>query len=192
MPRHRHRMRTPRLPLAVIATALASVLVVGIGMGYPGARIESTDASWTDAQYATGSASALTVPPVTITSCRFQGVSVVPLVTTPYFELTWKFATGSGYDSTNNLIVVKSATSGLGGVLEPIVGGNGLRTIGPDASGAYTTDIETGLLGNVLGGQFDLGIVAQENFSGTIWQSVPARVAAQTNLAGLTGSCSIS
>jgi len=167
---------------------LAGALSFALAAGQPAMRVAPTDASWADAEGATATVSARTIPPATIASCQFQGTSVIPLVTTPYFELTWTFPPGSGYTATSNLIVKRSATAGLGGVLEPITGGSGLRTTGP-VNGVYTTQIDAGLLGNLLGGSFNLAIVAKQSFPAVTWEAAPATVTAQANLAGLTGSC---
>jgi hypothetical protein len=105
-------------------------------------RSGETLASWNEAEVATGTFAAITVPKAVIASCVASNIVIVGARIT----LTWSFSAAGA--STAD-VVYKGGSSLLG--LLPIAIGSGVTTSGPVA-GVYTTVFQGGLLSNTLGG----------------------------------------
>jgi hypothetical protein len=169
------RLRTFWLagPAVTVAAAALSLSAV------PSA---TTAATWTDADNASGSFQALTVPAPIIDSCTAQSI-LVNLSLRPRVTITWHYPT-TGY-TTANAQYSWSAT-GLAN-LAVLTEGNGVSTTGPVA-GVYTSTFQGGLLSGLLGASADIGI-STGHPSG--WVSKKSTAHATFPLLVGTGTCTI-
>lgn len=161
-------MKRALVGLAVLAVAAALIV----------SPPRSTLASWGDAESATGSFDALTVPPPALgPTCTLApgALGLNPVVT-----ITWTLPAGYafgdvryGYYNVTGLEVV------TGGLL-----GSVTTTGGP----TYTTKFGSGLLSGLLGGSKSVGMLIVHP-SG--WMSKWATVTASMGLAGSNPTCTV-
>lgn len=179
--KRQHRNRRCRTLLGSMIVAVAVILgLSGAGQSHVG----STHASWTSEAHAAGVLQADTIPPAELTAeCRYRrgllGIGA-------RVEIYW--AAPDGYKLEDAELL--ASTSGLGSVLEPLIGysyeGNTEST-----SEGYTTTVPTNLLGGLLGlgSELELAIVMTHK-DHEAWTSEPASVSTNAGLvAGLGGSC---
>jgi hypothetical protein len=140
--------------------------------------VRPVEASWRDAEAATASFTAKTIPPVTPAgappSCSWN-----TFVTTTSVSMQWSLP--AGYSSTAVRFVAQKGTS-----TQVITGGT--TTV---SGGVYTTTIPVSLLnavGSLLGGVVVIHVAVVDPSTG--WVSKPADYAYTMSLAGIVTSCS--
>jgi hypothetical protein len=150
-------------------TATAAVLIAAALLVAPPAP---TNASWVDAENATGSFGAYTVPPPVITSCISSNVLGAARVT-----IKWRY--GSTTPTPSSTFWFSSSNPAALALLP-----GSTTTTGPVA-GEYTTVFSSGLLGALLGGWAYVGVAATQDG----WTSTIASAAASIPLLIGVGNC---
>ncbi len=161
-------------PRARIAATLAAVGVVLAGIGV--VSVDSTDAQFTDAEYARATLQAVTIPAPVGSSCVLNpGV----LGATPSIDMYWSEPTGLTPGSTYEYGYIEN------GILVVIL-------TGPTTSGspvAYRTSFPSGLLTGLLGGRY-IATIRYRDPSG--WVSPWLRATASMGALGSNPQCAIS
>lgn len=117
----------------------------------------ATLGAWTDAEFAAGSFTALTVPAPQIDTCVASVVLVFPALLAPRVVLTWHYPF-PGYTLSNARFVYSA--SGLFNLIQVPPANVSTTPSSPTGGGPFTTTYQGGLLGGVLGGQAHVGVYA--------------------------------
>ncbi|MEV8338614.1 hypothetical protein [Leucobacter sp. NPDC077196] len=155
--------------------------IVATGLSQPP---QQTEALWTDGDSGRATFTALTVPaPVSRANCV---TTPGALGLNPRVTIYWRAPVGAtGYTSANAQYGYVSS-SGLIPVTGPLLGN--VNTTGSTPA-AYTTVVNSGLLGGLLGGSVVFGI----RFVGPGgWQSQWLVATASMGLAGINPTCTLS
>ncbi|MFJ4171716.1 hypothetical protein ACIPY3_19605 [Paenarthrobacter sp. NPDC089714] len=166
-----------RMMLAGLALALGMVLSAAN-------PLEVTEAAWERNTFATDSFGTVTIPAPTLNGqCTYNPG---PLGLNAYVRIFW--LPPAGY--TLAQAEMQASTSGLGSALAPLTGYNLTTNTTGNATTGYITDVQTNLLGGLLGlgTELQLAIVIKDPATG--WTSKSASVASNAGLiGGLGGNC---
>lgn len=176
---------------ALLGLGLSLVLTTAPGTPAPPtpaplsrAAFSVTEAAWQRSEYATGSFGTITIPAPTLNGqCTYNSG---PLGLNSFVRIFW--LPPSGY--TLAQAEMQASTSGLGSALAPLTGYNLAANTTGNATSGYVTDVQTNLLGGLLGlgTELQLAIVIKDPATG--WTSKSASVASNAGLvAGLGGNC---
>ncbi|ASN18781.1 hypothetical protein [Arthrobacter sp. YN] len=141
-----------------------------------------TEAAWQRGQFSAGSFGTVTIPAPTLNGqCTydpgFLGVGA-------FVRILWKPPAGYTVASAE----LQASTSGLGSALAPLTGYNLAGNTTGNATSGYITEVQTNLLGGLIGLGTELQIAIVIKDLG--WTSKSASVASNAGLVGgLGGNC---
>jgi hypothetical protein len=157
-----------------VKRALVGIAVLAVAAALLVSPPSPTLASWTDTENSTGSFSAYTVPPPTITGCTSSNVLGSGNITIKWkYNSTLPTPSSTFWFSTSSVITL---------ALLP----GSTTTTGPVA-GEYTTSFSSGLLAGLLGGPAYVGVAANQFGWGSRIASATATLPAVIG----PGSCAI-